>query len=286
MANITASMVKDLREMTGAGMMECKNALKEADGDTKAAIDILRTKGLAAVEKKAGRATNEGTIVAVVSDDKKCGALVELNCETDFVAINEKFANYGKKIAGAVLDCRPNDVDALMKCDVDGESVEEILTDAIHVLGENTKVARFKVVEGSAISSYIHAGGKIGVLVNFDVENIDLDCPEFISCGKDVAMQVAAINPISATREDVPKDVIDHELSIYKAQAAESGKPEQIQEKIALGRMNKFYKERCLTEQEFVKDSSTTVQKYVDSVAKNLGGKIKVKSFVRFQLGE
>ena len=143
MANITASMVKDLREMTGAGMMECKNALKEADGDTKAAIDILRTKGLAAVEKKAGRATNEGTIVAVVSDDKKCGALVELNCETDFVAINEKFANYGKKIAGAVLDCRPSDVDALMKCDVDGESVEEILTDAIHVLGENTKVARF-----------------------------------------------------------------------------------------------------------------------------------------------
>lgn len=286
MANITASMVKDLREMTGAGMMECKNALKEADGDTKAAIDILRTKGLAAVEKKAGRATNEGTIVAVVSDDKKCGALVELNCETDFVAINEKFANYGKKIAGAVLDCRPDDVDSLLKCDVDGESVEEILTDAIHVLGENTKVARFKVVEGSAISSYIHAGGKIGVLVNFDVENIDLDSPEFISCGKDVAMQVAAINPISATREDVPKDVIDHELSIYKAQAAESGKPEQIQEKIALGRMNKFYKERCLTEQEFVKDSSTTVQKYVDGVAKNLGGKIKVKSFVRFQLGE
>ncbi len=286
MANITASMVKDLREMTGAGMMECKNALKEADGDTKAAIDILRTKGLAAVEKKAGRATNEGTIVAVVSDEKKCGALVELNCETDFVAINEKFANYGKKIAGAVLDCRPDDVDSLLKCDVDGESVEEILTDAIHVLGENTKVARFKVVEGSAISSYIHAGGKIGVLVNFDVENIDLDSPEFISCGKDVAMQVAAINPISATREDVPKDVIDHELSIYKAQAAESGKPEQIQEKIALGRMNKFYKERCLTEQEFVKDSSTTVQKYVDSVAKNLGGKIKVKSFVRFQLGE
>lgn len=286
MANITASMVKDLREMTGAGMMECKNALKEADGDTKVAIDILRTKGLAAVEKKAGRATNEGTIVAVVSDEKKCGALVELNCETDFVAINEKFANYGKKIAGAVLDCRPNDVDALMKCDVEGESVEEILTDAIHVLGENTKVARFKVVEGSAISSYIHAGGKIGVLVNFDVENIDLDSPEFVSCGKDVAMQVAAINPISATREDVPKDVIDHELSIYKAQAAESGKPEQIQEKIALGRMNKFYKERCLTEQEFVKDSSTTVQKYVDSVAKTLGGKIKVKGFVRFQLGE
>lgn len=286
MAEITAQMVKDLRESTGAGMMECKNALKEADGDFDKAVDVLRTKGLAAVEKKAGRSTNEGTVMALVSDDGKTGAVLELNCETDFVAINEKFQAYAKRITQVALDNKPADVDALKACKEGDVSVEDILTDAIHVMGENTQIARFEVVEANAVSSYIHAGGKIGVLVEFDVDGLDIKSDEFVQCGKDVAMQVAAINPISATRDDVPEDVVAHEMEIYKAQAAESGKPENIQEQIATGRMNKFYKEQCLTEQAFVKDSDKTVQKYVDEVASNLGGSIKIKGFVRFELGE
>ena len=265
---------------------ECNNALKEADGNVEAAVDILRTKGLAAVEKKAGRSTNEGTVMALVSDDCKSGVVLELDCETDFVAINEKFQAYAKRIANVALNNKPADVDALKACKDGEETVEEILTDAIHVMGENTQIARFEVAEASAVSSYIHAGGKIGVLVQFDVDGVDVKSAEFNQCGKDVAMQVAAINPISATRDDVPADVVEHELEIYKAQAAESGKPENIQEQIAKGRMNKFYKEQCLTEQVFVKDSEKTVQKYVDEVAAGLGGTIKIKGFTRFELGD
>ena len=286
MAEITASMVKDLREATGAGMMECKSALTEAGGDFDKAVDVLRTKGLAAVEKKAGRSTNEGTVMAMVSEDGKTGAVLELNCETDFVAMNEKFQAYAKRITTAALENKPADVDALKACEEGGETVEAILTDAIHVMGENTQIARFKVVEAPAIISYIHTGGKIGVLVEFDVDGIDCKSSEFVECAEDVAMQVAAMNPISATRDDVPQDVVDHEMEIYKAQAAESGKPENIQEQIAMGRMNKFYKEQCLTEQVFWKNSDTTVQKYVDEVANGLGGKVAIKAFTRFQLGE
>lgn len=286
MAEITASMVKDLREATGAGMMECKSALTEADGDFDKAVDVLRTKGLAAVEKKAGRSTNEGTVMAIVSDDAKTGAVLELNCETDFVAMNEKFQAYAKRITKAALENKPADVEALKACKEGDETVEEILTDAIHVMGENTQIARFEVVEAPAVISYIHTGGKIGVLVEFDIDGVDAKSKEFVECAEDVAMQVAAMNPISATRDDVPQDVVDHEMEIYKAQAAESGKPENIQEQIAMGRMNKFYKEQCLTEQVFWKNSDTTVQKYVDEVANGLGGKIAIKNFVRFQLGE
>ena len=286
MAEITASMVKDLREATGAGMMECKNALSEAGGDFDKAVDVLRTKGLAAVEKKAGRSTNEGTVMALVSEDGKTGCVLELNCETDFVAMNEKFQNYATRITKAALNNKPADVDALKACKDGDETVEDILTDAIHVMGENTQIARFQIVEAGAVTSYIHTGGKIGVLVQFDVDGVDTKSKEYVECTDDVAMQVAAMNPISATRDDVPKDVIDHEMEIYKAQAAESGKPENIQEQIAMGRLNKFYKEQCLTEQVFWKNSDTTVQKYVDEVAKGLGGTIAIKGFVRFQLGE
>lgn len=286
MAAITASMVKELREMTGAGMMECKKALAEADGNMDAAVDVLRTRGLAAVAKKAGRATNEGTVMAIVSDDCKTGAVVELNCETDFVAMNEKFKAYADRIAHAALASAAQDVEALKAVEIDGETVEAILTDAIHVMGENTQLARVAVVEAPAVASYIHGGGKIGVLVTFDVEGIDPASEGFQAYGRDVAMQVAAINPVSCTREDVPADVAEHEMAIYKAQAAESGKPEAIQERMAQGRMDKFYKENCLTEQAFVKNGDITVAQYTDQTAKELGGTIKVTSFVRFQLGE
>ncbi len=287
MANITAAMVKELREMTGAGMMECKKALAEVEGDMEKAIDVLRTRGLAAAAKKAGRATNEGTVAALLSDDAKSGVVLELNCETDFVGMNEKFKAYADRMAKVALDNKISDVDALKAAaDADGETVEAILTDCVHVMGENTTLKRVQVVESGAVASYIHMGGKIGVLVEFEVEGIDPATDEFQTYGRDVAMQVAAIPAVAANREQVPAEVIEHEMSIYKAQAAESGKPEAIQEKIATGRLEKFYKENCLTEQEFVKNSDQTIQQYTDATAKQLGGTIKVVNFVRFALGE
>ena len=279
-------MVKELREMTDAGMMECKKALVEADGDMDKAVDVLRTRGLAAAAKKVGRATNEGTVMAIVSDDATKGAVVELNCETDFVGMNEKFKGYAEKIARAAMAANVEDVEALKAVDAEGETVEDVLTDAIHTLGENMNLARAAVVEAGGVASYIHGGGKIGVLVTFDVEGIDPASDEFQHCGRDVAMQVAAASPVSATRESVPADVVAHEMEIYKAQAAESGKPENIQEKIATGRLEKFYKESCLTEQAFVKNPDQNVTDYVNEVAKKLGGTIKVTGFKRFMLGE
>lgn len=286
MAAITAAMVKELREMTDAGMMECKKALVEADGDMDKAVDVLRTRGLAAAAKKVGRATNEGTVMAIVSDDATKGAVVELNCETDFVGMNEKFKGYAEKIARAAMAANVEDVEALKAVDAEGETVEDVLTDAIHTLGENMNLARTAVVEAGGVASYIHGGGKIGVLVTFDVEGIDPASDEFQHCGRDVAMQVAAASPVSATRESVPAEVVAHEMEIYKAQAAESGKPENIQEKIATGRLEKFYKESCLTEQAFVKNPDQSVTDYVNEVAKKLGGTIKVTGFKRFMLGE
>ena len=286
MANITASMVKELREMTGAGMMECKKALAEADGDMDGAVDVLRTRGLAAVAKKAGRATNEGTVMALVSENGKTGALVELNCETDFVGMNEKFKAYAEKIARAAVANKPADLDALKASEIDGETVEAVVADCIHVMGENTQLARFATLEADAVCSYIHMGGKIGVLVSFATEGVDTTAAEFVQCGRDVAMQVAAVDPIATSREDVDPAVVEHEMGIYKAQAAESGKPEAIQEKMATGRLQKFYKEQCLVEQAFVKNPDQTVAEYVDSVAKQLGGSIKVTGFKRFALGE
>ena len=286
MAAITAAMVKELREMTDAGMMECKKALVEADGDMDKAVDVLRTRGLAAAAKKVGRATNEGTVMAIVSDDATKGAVVELNCETDFVGMNEKFKGYAEKIARAAMAANVEDVEALKAVDAEGETVEDVLTDAIHTLGENMNLARAAVVEAGGVASYIHGGGKIGVLVTFDVEGIDPASDEFQHCGRDVAMQVAAASPVSATRESVPAEVVAHEMEIYKAQAAESGKPEAIQEKIALGRMDKFYKENCLAEQDFVKNPDLTVAQYADECAKEMGGKIAITGFVRFALGE
>ena len=289
MAEITAALVKELREMTGAGMMECKKALTEAEGDIDKAVDVLRTHGLAAAAKKAGRATNEGMVMALVSDNGQAGALVELNCETDFVGMNEKFHAYAEKIANAVIANQPADMDALKASEIDGEKVEDVIADAIHTLGENIQLARFAYAgqpEG-AVTSYIHGGGKIGVLVEFKLGDTSFATNEdFKKYGRDIAMQVAAASPVAATRESVDPAIIEHEMSIYKAQAAESGKPENIQEKIATGRMEKFYKESCLTEQAFVKDPDQSVNQYTAAVAKQLGTTIEIVNFTRFMLGE
>ena len=227
--------------------------------------------------------------MALVSDDGHAGALVELNCETDFVGMNDKFKAYATKIAEAVLANKPADLDALKASSYEGETVDEIVTDAIHTLGENIQLSRFAYVEDEkgGIASYIHGGGKIGVLVEFKLGDPSLASnEEFKLFGRDIAMQVAAANPVAATRESVPADVVEHEKEIYKAQAAESGKPENIQEKMATGRLEKFYKENCLTEQAYVKNPDQTVAQYAEAVAKELGTTIELVSYVRFMLGE
>ncbi|MBR2522212.1 MAG: elongation factor Ts [Coriobacteriales bacterium] len=289
MANVTAAMVKELREMTGAGMMECKKALVEADGDIQAAVDVLRKRGLAAAAKKAGRATNEGVIVTKVSADGKCAAAVEVNCETDFVARTDNFIAFANKIAQAVLENDPADVEALKACEVEGETVDAALIEAIHTIGENMNISRFVRVsaEDGCIADYVHMGGKIGVLVAFKLSDDAIAAKdEFKTFANDVALQVCAMRPVAVSRNSVAPEIVAHEMEIYKAQAAESGKPEAIQEKIATGRMEKYYKEFCLLEQAFFKDDSMTVDKLRAKVAKDCGGEIEVVSFSRIELGE
>lgn len=260
MAQITAAMVKQLREMTDSPMMECKKALVEADGDMDAAVDVLRKNGLAKAAKKAGRETNEGAVAAFVSEDGKTGALLELSCETDFVGSNAKFTGFASKVAEVVATTEPADVDALLEKPMGEETVSSELTEMIHIMGENMKISRFaaRKAENGALASYIHMGGKIGVLVEFAFEKAETAQAEsFKTFAHDVALQVAAVAPICATRNQVPAETVEHEKQIYMAQAAESGKPEAIQEKMAVGRLEKFYKQSVLTEQEFIKDSSS-----------------------------
>lgn len=284
MANITAAQVKQLREMTDSPMMECKKALVEADGDMDAAVDILRKNGLAAAAKKAGRETNEGAVGAFVSDDATAGALCEVACETDFVGSNPKFTGFAAAVAQVVSETNPADVDALLKESLEGETVESALTELIHTMGENMKITRFaaRKAANGAVSSYVHMGGKIGVLVEFAFNNAETAQNEaFKTFAHDVCLQVAAVAPICAVREDVPTETIEHEMSIYKAQAAESGKPEAIQEKIATGRLEKFYKEQVLTEQAFVKDADMTIAQYAAKVSKETGDEIRIVGFDR-----
>lgn len=291
MAEITAKMVKELREATGAGMMECKKALTEAEGVFEKAVDVLRTHGLAKAAKKAGRATNEGRVnVAVCKNDARKGAVVEINCETDFVALTDKFQDYCDTFTRAVVHNDPATVDELLESEYEGEKVGDTLTEAIHIIGENMQISNFKrlEIEGTgALVPYIHMNGRIGVLVGFTFGNEATATDErFLAMGKDVAMQIAATNPVSLDKDSVPEDIREHEFEIYKAQAAESGKPENIQEKIATGRMEKFYKENCLVDQDFVKDPDTTVGAYIAKCAKEIGDDIKVVSFARIELGE
>ena len=288
MAQITAALVKQLREMTDSPMMECKKALVEAEGDIDKAVDILRTMGVAKAVKRAGRDTNEGTIATYVSEDGKTGAILELTCETDFVGTNPKFTGFAAELAKVVAENDPADVEALKACQMGESTVDAELTEMIHVIGENMKVARFQrvVAEQGALASYVHLGGKLADIVTFDFANAETASSEaFKSFAHDVAMQVAAAGPVAARREDVPAETVEHELSIYKAQAAESGKPESIQEKMAQGRLEKYFKEFVLTEQEFVKDSSMTISELAKKVSKELGDTVEVMSFVRYAFG-
>ncbi len=289
MAQVTAALVKQLREMTDSPMMECKKALVEADGDIDKAVDILRTMGIAKAVKRAGRDTNEGTIATYVSEDQKLGAILELTCETDFVGTNPKFTGFAAELARVVAENDPADADALKACPMGESTVEAELTEMIHVIGENMKIARFQRVTAAdgALGSYVHLGGKLADIVTFKLGKPETaEADEFKTFAHDVAMQVAAAAPVAARRDDVPADVIEHELSIYKAQAAESGKPEAIQEKMAQGRLEKYFKESVLTEQEFVKDGSVTIGQLAKNVGKSLGDEVEVMSFIRYTFGD
>jgi elongation factor Ts len=289
MAEISAQLVKELREMTGAGMMECKKALTETEGELEKAVDVLRTRGLAVAAKKAGRATNEGLIIAKLADDAKSATLVEVNCETDFVARNDVFAALAEKIAAVTLASKPADLEALNALDLGGETVADAITDAIHTIGENMQVGRFTCLtaDKGAFSSYVHGGGRLGILVQFSFDKPETaDAEAFKTASKDIAMQVAAANPLAISQESFDPAVIEKEMSIYKAQAAESGKPENIQENIATGRMKKFFAENALIEQAFIKNPDLSVGDVLAAASKELGDTITVVSFKRFGLGE
>lgn len=291
---ITASMVKGLRELTGAGMMDCKKALSESGGDMDKAVDVLRTKGLADLAKKAGRATNEGVVAAYVSADAELGAMVEVNCETDFVARNAEFQTFVAALAEQIAVDAPSGVTegasplmAQLWKRNPSLTVEAALGELVTKLGENMGVrrfVRFEVPTGGIVGSYVHGVGRIGVMV--EIAGTASGDAAVTALARDVAMHIAAASPICVGRTDVPAETVEHEMAIYKAQAAQSGKPEPIQEKIAEGRLHKFYKEVCLVEQAFVKDPDKSVEQIVAEAAKAAGKPLSVVRFERLVMGE
>lgn len=281
----TAKDVQALREKTGCGMMDCKNALKETDGNMDAAVDYLREKGLASQAKKASRVAAEGQVVALVEGD--IAAVIEVNSETDFVAGNDEFKEFVNLCAKAVIANNPADVDALLASTYEGKTVSEYKEDIFLKFRENIQIRRFVRIAGKAVS-YVHAGGKIGVLVELAT---DLDMNDaIVAMGKNVAMQVAAMNPGYLDQASVPAEDLEKEKAILVAQMKEdpkmANKPDAVLGKIVEGKIGKFYKENCLVEQQYVIDGDLTVGKYVASVAKELGGDIQIASFVRYEKGE
>ena len=285
---ITASMVKELREMTGAGMMDCKKALNETNGDMDAAIEFLRKNGQAKAEKKAGRIAAEGIVKAVVKDDK-VAAIVEVNSETDFVAKNEEFQGFVNAVVNQVADSDAADMDAFMSeawaADTT-KTVKDALVEKVAVIGENLNIRRFeKIVTDGCVVDYIHGGGRIGVLIEAEADVVN---DEIKKCLKNVAMQVAAMSPKYTSRAEVSQEYMDHEKEILLAAAKKENpeKPENIIEKMIIGRLNKELKEICLLDQAYVQDSDLTVAKYVEKVAKENNANVTVKRFVRFETGE
>lgn len=284
--NITASMVKELREKTAAGMLDCKKALAEANGDMARAIDLLREKGLAKAAKKSDRIAAEGLVGIVVSEDGKKAAMVEVNSETDFVAKNEEFIGFVDNIANIALANNPSDLEGLLASSYENEgTVKDALNAKIARIGENMSIRRFSVlsVESGRISGYVHGAGKIAVLVKMEASN---DSEKLDILGKDIAMQMAAMNPRYISRADVDPEYIAHEKEILVQQALNEGKPQNIVEKMVEGRLQKQLKEVCLLDQTFVKDSDKTVQDIVNETSKEIGSEIKLVDVIRFEVGE
>jgi elongation factor Ts len=296
MAKISMELVKQLREMTGAGMLDCKKALEEAGGDIEKAKEILRKKGLAKAAKKASRETKEGLVVAV--GDNKKGVLLEINCETDFVARNDLFQSYAKQIAELVAkedkfkNVGLGDVEELKKTKIEpGKDVDTFVKEAIAKIGENIQIKRFARFDADSdnklIATYIHPPGKIGAMVEVECEPADLcQKPEVQQLVKDILLQIAAMRPEYLAVEDIPQEVIAKEKEIYMEQARQEGKPEHILERIAEGKLKKFYQEKVLLEQPFIKEDKKSIKKLIDEVSKQAGGKVKVTRFVRFELGQ
>ncbi|NOY37470.1 MAG: elongation factor Ts [Chlorobi bacterium] len=274
MVNITAADVSKLRKITGAGMMDCKKALQESDGNFDKAIEIIRKKGQAVANKRADREASEGVVLAGTTDNKTYGAMIVLNCETDFVAKNEQFVQFAGKILQLAIDQKPASLDALKTLKINDNTVEEEVTEQIGVIGEKLDLSYFESLEAPYIQTYIHPGNKLAAMVGFNKEGIELQV------AKDVSMQVAAMNPVAVDKENVPADVIEKEKEIGREQARREGKPEQILDKIAEGKLQKFFRESTLLNQDFIKDSKINIRTYL----KNYDPELKVTGFVRFTL--
>ena len=290
----TAQDVKALREKTGVGMMECKKALTEANGDMDKAIDFLRERGLAAAQKKAARIAAEGVVLSYADAEAKKGVVIEVNSETDFVAKNEKFVNFVTDCAKTVIATGVTTVEELCEAEYmgTGRTVTETLNDLILSIGVNMKIRRFEVMDG-VVATYVHGGGSVGVMIGFDVaDDAKAADPAFADMGKNIAMQIAAMNPAYLDEASVPAEVVEHEKGILAAQMKEdpkmASKPEAVLTKIAAGKMGKYYKENCLVEQEFVRSDlfQGSVKGYIDDTAKKLGTEIKATGFIRMTRGE
>ncbi|WP_244833173.1 translation elongation factor Ts [Clostridium sp. BJN0001] len=286
MVAISAQLVKELREKTGSKMMDCKKALVKTDGDIEKAIEFLREKGLADAAKKSGRVAAEGLVKTYIADDKKTGAMVEFNCETDFVSENAEFIEFAEKLAEKVVNSNVATVDDLLKEKFDSENtIETSLKALIAKLGENMTIRRFVkyTIESGVVRSYIHGGGRIGVLLEVACAK---ECPEADEVAKEVCMQIAAANPLCLNESDVDQAALEKEKEIYKVQALNEGKPEKIVEKMVQGRIKKYLKEICLEDQLWVKDSDKTIKKYVQEKSKEAGTEIKINRFARYERGE
>lgn len=283
---ISAQEVKELREKTGAGMMDCKKALTEADGDFEKAIEVLRKKGASVAAKRAERNANEGKVLTEIVDDTT-GIIVEVNCETDFVAKSDDFIEFADLVMKAVVASRPASVDELLTLSVDGKKISDELSSIIGKIGEKIEISRIKIEEepNGLVVDYVHHGSKLGVLIV--AENVPGSQKEELKALlKDFAMQVAAMNPSYVNRDEVPADVINKEIEIYKEIAKKEGKPEQILDRIAEGKLTKFYQENCLVEQVSIKDNSKSVQNLIDESNKKHSSQAKVKAFDRFHLSD
>ncbi len=282
----TAKDVQLLREKTGVGMMDCKKALAASDGDMDKAVEFLREKGLAAAAKKAGRIAAEGLVCAKTADG--VGAVVEINSETDFVAKNADFQAFVSDVTDVVMTQKPADLDALLAATYPGSdmSVADMQREKVLTIGENIQIRRFERFEGGVTVPYIHAGGKIGVLLNLAVSDNLVGNEAVAAMGRDIAMQIAAMSPAYLCAADVSEEVLEKEKEILMAQAINEGKPQQVAEKMVNGRIKKYYSENCLLDQAFVKDDKITVAQYIDATAKELGGSISATKFVRFEKGE
>lgn len=281
----TAKDVMALREKTGCGMMDCKKALTNADGNIDKAVELLREKGMATAAKKAGRIASEGVVYTEINKEAKVGVMIEVNAETDFVAKNDKFMEFVKETTDTIISNKPASVEELLELKGKGSdlTIKELLDEKIQMIGENIKIRRFVREEGDVIS-YVHGDGRIGVLVKFETDVADKE--GFDEYAKNIAMQIAAINPPYLDKAAVPASALDEEKKVLTAQAINEGKPANIAEKIVMGRLGKFYKEQCLTEQDYIRDGELTVNKYTAGVAKELGGNIKIAGFVRYEKGE